>query len=125
MFTMKPLYNLKKLRELCDNDQELVEASIKFFYDETINNLSLMMSKLENREFEEIRVIAHKVKVNFVFLSCDVCVDLCKKIKNVPGNDEVEQLVNILRIEYFNVFEQLKSEFPHIINQQNVGEMLN
>lgn len=125
MFTMKPLYNLKKLRELCNNDQELIEASIKFFYDETINNLSLMMSKLENREFEEIRAIAHKVKVNFVFLSCDVCVDLCKKIRNAPDNDEVEQLVNILRIEYFNMFKQLKSEFPHIINQQNVGEMLN
>lgn len=125
MFAMKPLYNLKKLRELCDNDQELIEASIKFFYDETINNLSLMMSKLEDHEFEEVRVIAHKVKVNFVFLSCDVCVDLCKKIKNVATDDEVEQLVNILRIEYFNVFEQLKSEFAHIVNHQNVGEMLN
>jgi len=125
MFAMKPLYDLKKLRELCDNDQELIEASIKFFYDETINNLSLMMYKLENREFEEVRVIAHKVKVNFVFLSCDVCVDLCKKIKNVTTDDEVEQLVNILRIEYLNVFEQLKKEFSHIVNHQDVGEMLN
>lgn len=122
---MKTLYNLKKLRELCNNDQELVEASIKFFYDETVNNLSLMMSKLENQEFEEIRVIAHKVKVNFVFLSCDVCVDLCKKIKNVPTDDELEELVNTLRIEYLNVFEQLKNEFPHIVNHQKADEMLN
>lgn len=125
MFTMKPLYDLKKLRELCDNDQELIEASIKFFYDETINNLSLMMSKLEERDFEEIRVIAHKVKVNFVFLSCDVCVGLCKNIKNATSDDEVEELVNILRIEYLNVFEQLKKEFSHILNHQDVGEMLN
>ena len=117
----KPLYNLKKLRELCDNDEQLIEESIKFFYDETIFNLSLMLAKLEKHDYEEVRAIAHRVKVNFVFISCEVCVEICKKIKLTHDNVEIEELVYNLKREYFNVFQQLKKEFSQVVNYDDIS----
>jgi HPt (histidine-containing phosphotransfer) domain-containing protein len=118
---MKPLYDLKKLKELCNQDPELIEESIKFFYDETVYNLSLMIVKLEKHEFNDVRSIAHRMKVNFVFIGSGLCVDLCKKIKHQATNEEIEVLVTQLKSEYFKIYQQLKIQYFKILNYEDIS----
>ncbi len=118
---MKPLYNLKKLKELCSQDSDLIEESIKFFYDETIHSLSLMLTKLEKFEYNDVRNIAHRMKVNFIFIGSISCIDLCKRIKVNTSNDEIEELVKKLKFEYFKIYQQLKTEFPKVMIYDDIS----
>lgn len=118
---MSKIYDLRKLIELCNNDDELFEESIKFFYNETIYNLSQILIKVKNFEYADVKAIAHRMKVNFVIIGSNGCVELCKKIKNEENNDDIEPLVNKLNMEYFKIYQQLKIEFPEVLNYEDVG----
>ena len=103
-------YNLDKVKELADGDEDFVNSVIGVFVAETPDDVNNLRESIDSVNFEMIYQNAHKIKSNVAFFSMDLAKEIVLKIeaeakgsKNIESIKllfaELEDIINITIIE--------------------------
>ena len=103
-------YNLDKVKELAEGDEDFVQSVIGVFVEETPDDLNDLKEAVQNKIFDNIYQSAHKIKSNVALFSMDEAKDLILKIeaeakgeKNIDNIEhyfsQVEDIINMTIIE--------------------------
>lgn len=103
-------YNLDKVKELADGDEDFVKSVIAVFVEETPDDLNDLREAVGNKTFDKIYQCAHKIKSNVALFSMEEARSLILKIEAEAKGEkrieeiqqffsQVEDIVNITIIE--------------------------
>lgn len=103
-------YNLEKVNELADGDEDFIQSVIGVFVEETPDDLNDLKKAVDDKVFERIYQCAHKIKSNVALFSMEEARDLILKIEGEAKGEkdiskieqyytQVEDIINITIIE--------------------------
>ena len=81
------LYNLKKLNEISQGDNEFVRDMLATFVENVTNDVSLIQSLQITEDWTAIAETAHKLASNFAYLGANKLHDLAAEIEKNVIND--------------------------------------
>ena len=58
------IYNLDKINEMAEGDQDFINSVISVFLDEVPQDLEALETAIEKKDFPNIYQLAHKIKPN-------------------------------------------------------------
>lgn len=97
------LFNLGNIFEICNNDGTLISEILRLFVTDIPEDLTDMNNYLENKDYEGIRQVAHKLKQNiYTFKIISIANDI-QRLNNIKSfnlnHDEVTTSVkNVSKI---------------------------
>jgi len=65
------IYNLDKINEMAEGDQEFVQSVISVFLEEVPADLAALETELEAENYEQVYQLAHKIKPNVDLLGME------------------------------------------------------
>ncbi|WP_461533013.1 Hpt domain-containing protein [Sinomicrobium sp.] len=80
------MYNLEKLQELSEGDQEFINSIVTVFVDDTPADLADLKLAVASGDFEEIYRKAHKIKPNLDLLGMEEGIELILEIEKDAKN---------------------------------------
>lgn len=75
-------YNLSKVYELSDNDNEFALTIVSLFLDEVPFEVKSMKNGIEDKNYEQVYQVAHKIKPTLDLLCMYMAYDANQKIMN-------------------------------------------
>lgn len=111
---MSKLYNLEKVNELADGDQDFVKAIVGTFLEEIPADIDLMTKAVAQNNPKEAYQYAHKMKPSFMLFGIDV-VDKVKLLESWKEGeisiDEAKPAVAFVNEMAKLAIEQLQNDF--------------
>lgn len=111
------LYNLSNLKKMVDGDAEMVRKMVRMFLKNTPNSLVEMRTLYNNKEYEEVSRLAHKLKSSINLMGIGRLHDNIRKIETyaAKGDDpnnlaKLPDLMKELEQVFEQVFEQMHKE---------------
>lgn len=80
--------HLNSLREMFDNDEEIIREIIDTFYQTTEQNLILLKQSINNNAFSEAQAVCHKMLPMFLQIGQHEIADFLKKMDSLRGKPE-------------------------------------
>jgi len=109
------IYNLDKINELADGDDEFILSVVAVFLDEVPEDLALLETAINQKNYPSIYQLAHKIKPNVDLLGMEQTRAAALEIENLgkEGNKgaEIDQLFPILKKDIYQVISELKKDF--------------
>ena len=112
--TDERLYHFDYLNEISDNNTAFLIEMVNIFIAEAERVKDKMPTLLKEKNFNEIRAMAHKVKSNLSMLAIEEATNLAHNIENLENDDSetMETLVHAFLIQINLVLKQIrKAEF--------------
>ncbi|MDX1587186.1 MAG: Hpt domain-containing protein [Balneolaceae bacterium] len=94
--TDQQLVNLAYLEEISGGDEELIIEMIEMFLDIVPDTLSNMENLHEQKEWEDLRAQAHKLKPNMAYMGIDTGRELLQEIEKHAENGDSSEIDNKL-----------------------------
>ena len=107
---LEKTYGLGYMRELFDNDQELISESIHLFRKTVTEKIGAMGEALEKGYFDEVRDLAHFIKPSFQMIENEKSRKISDQICHAAEDHEIEALYRILREEFERILAVLKPQ---------------
>lgn len=104
-------YSLEYLEELGDGNRDIIIESLVIFKESVTLKLEEMQKKLELRDLEEVRKIAHNIKPSFAMLHNQKGRELCNTLMDSAKDLDMPKLVNELKLEFEMIQSQLAMDF--------------
>lgn len=109
------IYNLDKINEMADGDEEFVQSVISVFLEEVPNDLAALEKALEKENYEQVYQLAHKIKPNVDLLGMEQTRAAALEIetlgKNAANMAEIQKVFPILQKDIAQVVGELKKDF--------------
>jgi PAS domain S-box-containing protein len=113
-----PKINLTYLKEIAAGNDTFIIEMIELFLNKTPEALEEMNDCLEKKNWDELRMIAHRIKPSFAYIGMQQVQNALAKIELLSeehrDSDEVSHLVQEVEIVTKNIFEQLRNELIHL-----------
>lgn len=106
----KQLYNLQSLREIVDNDEEEVKEMVQMFLDLAPATHSEMKEAYEEKNFEELGKLAHKLKTSIRLMEI---AELEEEVLAVEKNSKENRNLN----ELGQLMDKINDVLPKAICQ--------
>ncbi len=124
--------HIKKISILCDHDQEFMKKTINKFLKNLAGDIDCMKQNLTQKDWEGIRVLAHKMKSSLELMGIKQIATDMKNIENISASKiNLEALPALIKtasekcdvaiLELINMNELLSKNLA----QNNTKEMLN
>ena len=107
-------YSLDYLKEISDNSTEFIEESLQLFSSSVAKEIGDLYLKIKNRNYEDIRKIAHKIKPSFAMLENHKGVEICDQITYKAKDGELKNIIDDLYGEFNKIQHALKTDYPNL-----------
>ena len=109
------IYNLDKINEMSEGDQDFVISVISVFLEEVPVDLEGLEKAIGERDYENVYKLAHKIKPNVDLLGMEQTRATALEIetlgKNTANMDEIEQKFPLLKKDVLQVVSELQKDF--------------
>lgn len=109
------IYNLDKLNEMADGDNDFINSVISVFLEEVPQDLEQLETALSQRNYENVYKLAHKIKPNVDLLGMEqtrqAAYDIETLGKSASGSSEIERIFPTLKKDIHQVISELKKDF--------------
>lgn len=109
------IYNLDKINEMADGDEDFINSVISVFLEEVPQDLEGLETALEQQNYEQVYQLAHKIKPNVDLLGMDQTRAVALQIetlgKNSANMNEIQEVFPILKKDIHQVVSELKKDF--------------
>ncbi len=109
------IYNLDKINEMAEGDQDFINSVIAVFLEEVPQDLQGLESALAKNDYETVYQLAHKIKPNVDLLGMEQTRAAALEIetlgKNAANMSEIEKVFPILKHDIDQVVSELKKDF--------------
>jgi len=109
------IYNLDKINEMAEGDEDFILSVISVFLEEVPEDLAALETALEQKNREQAYKLAHKIKPNVDLLGMDQTREAALEIETLgkKGGDlsEMERLFILLKKDINQVVGELKNDF--------------
>jgi HPt (histidine-containing phosphotransfer) domain-containing protein len=109
------IYNLDKINEMADGDEDFINSVILVFLEEVPLDLERLENALEQLNYEQVYQLAHKIKPNVDLLGMEQTRATALQIetlgKNAANMGEIKEIFPILKKDIQQVVSELKKDF--------------
>ncbi|MBU2998050.1 Hpt domain-containing protein [Cellulophaga baltica] len=109
------IYSLDKINELADGDEEFILSVVSVFLEEVPEDLSLLETAVDAKDFPSIYQLAHKIKPNVDLLGMEQTRANALAIENLGkegvNGAAVDEIFPILKKDIHQVIGELKNDF--------------
>ncbi|MCP4977729.1 MAG: Hpt domain-containing protein [Maribacter sp.] len=109
------IYNLDKINEMADGDEEFINSVISVFLEEVPQDLEGLENALEQQNHEQVYQLAHKIKPNVDLLGMEqtraTALQLETLGKKEANMNEIRDLFPVLKKDIHQVVSELKKDF--------------
>ncbi len=109
------IYNLDKINEMAEGDEDFILSVISVFLEEVPEDLAALETALDQKDREQAYQLAHKIKPNVDLLGMDQTREAALEIETLgkQGADisEMEKLFPMLKKDIQQVVGELKNDF--------------
>lgn len=100
------------------DDPEFIESIVSMFVASTPSSISQMKEAFEKRDWENLRMLAHKLKPHLNYFMISDGAQCLKEIeefaRSASGEDKIPDLMLFVEQKCNLVFSQMKEDFPSI-----------
>lgn len=109
------IYNLDKINEMADGDEDFVNSVISVFLEEVPQDLFALEAAISEGDYENVYKLAHKIKPNVDLLGMEQTRATALEIetlgKNADNSTEIEKRFPVLKKDIHQVISELKKDF--------------
>lgn len=109
------IYNLDKLNEMADGDEDFINSVISVFLEEVPQDLQGLETALEEQDHQQVYQLAHKIKPNVDLLGMEQTRAIALQIetlgKNAANIIEIREVFPLLKKDIHQVVSELKNDF--------------
>ncbi len=109
------IYNLDKINELADGDDEFILSVVSVFLEEVPEDLLLLETAVNTKDFPSIYQLAHKIKPNVDLLGMEQTRASALAIENLGKEGvngvAIDEIFPILKKDIHQVIGELKNDF--------------
>ncbi|WP_222983647.1 Hpt domain-containing protein [Flagellimonas meishanensis] len=109
------IYNLDKINEMAEGDQDFVISVISVFLDEVPADLASLENAIEAEDYENIYKMAHKIKPNVDLLGMEqtraTALEIETMGKTEASMDEIKGHFPLLKTDVHQVISELRKDF--------------
>lgn len=109
------IYSLDKINEMAEGDQDFVLSVISVFLDEVPEDLEGLEKAINNRDYENVYKLAHKIKPNVDLLGMEQTRVIALEIETMGKKDasihDIEEKFPLLKKDVLQVMGELKKDF--------------
>ncbi|WP_437399650.1 Hpt domain-containing protein [Flagellimonas lutimaris] len=109
------IYNLDKINEMAEGDEDFIVSVISVFLEEVPEDLESLEKAICSKDYENIYKLAHKIKPNVDILGMEHTRAKALEIetlgKTTGSMEEIEEKFPILKKDVLQVVTELKNDF--------------
>jgi len=109
------IYNLDKINEMADGDEDFINSVISVFLEEVPQDLEGLENALEQQNYEQVYQLAHKIKPNVDLLGMEQTRAIALQIETLGKNEanmsEIRDIFPTLKKDVHQVISELKKDF--------------
>ncbi|PIF00490.1 MAG: histidine phosphotransferase [Maribacter sp.] len=109
------IYNLDKLNEMADGEEEFINSVISVFLEEVPQDLKALETALDREDHEQVYKLAHKIKPNVDLLGMEQTRAIALEIETLGKKKEniieVREVFPLLKKDVQQVIAELKNDF--------------
>ncbi len=109
------IYNLDKIKEMAEGDEDFVISVISVFLDEVPEDLESLETAVAAEDYENIYKLAHKIKPNVDLLGMEqtraCALDIETMGKTQASMDDIRAKFPVLKTDVHQVISELKKDF--------------
>ncbi|MGB5434359.1 MAG: Hpt domain-containing protein [Maribacter sp.] len=109
------IYNLDKLNEMADGDEDFINSVISVFLEEVPQDLDGLEKALDQQDYQQVYQLAHKIKPNVDLLGMEQTRAVALQIetlgKNAANMREIHEVFPLLKKDIHQVVGELKKDF--------------
>lgn len=109
------IYNLEKINEMAEGDQDFVLSVISVFLDEVPQDLEELEKAIAQQHFDDVYKLAHKIKPNVDLLGMEQTRATALEIetlgKNPANRQQIEEKFPLLKKDVLQVISELRKDF--------------
>ncbi|WP_424989380.1 Hpt domain-containing protein [Flagellimonas sp.] len=109
------IYNLDKINEMAEGDEDFIVSVVSVFLEEVPEDLKGLEKAINNKDYENIYKLAHKIKPNVDILGMEQTRAKALEIetlgKTAGSMSEIEEKFPILKRDVLQVVAELKNDF--------------
>ncbi len=109
------IYNLDKINEMAEGDEDFITSVISVFLEEVPEDLESLEKAISRKDYENIYKLAHKIKPNVDILGMEQTRAKALEIetlgKTIGSMEEIEEKFPILKKDVLQVVTELKNDF--------------
>ena len=109
------IYNLDKIKEMAEGDEDFILSVISVFLEEVPIDLEGLEKAIQEKNYEQIYKLAHKIKPNVDLLGMEQTRATALEIemlgKNVANMDQIETKFPQLKKDIEQVISELQNDF--------------
>jgi HPt (histidine-containing phosphotransfer) domain-containing protein len=109
------IYNLDKINEMADGDQDFINSVISVFLEEVPQDLEDLETAISRKDYDNVYKLAHKIKPNVDLLGMEQTRATALEIetlgKSAENSAEIEKKFPTLKKDIHQVMSELKKDF--------------
>lgn len=109
------IYNLDKLKEMAEGDEDFINSVVSVFLEEIPLDLKELEEALNERNYEQVYKLAHKIKPNVDLLGMEQTRAAALEIETLGKNQnnaaEIARIFPLLKKDIHQVISELKKDF--------------
>ncbi|MDX1334105.1 MAG: Hpt domain-containing protein [Robiginitalea sp.] len=109
------IYNLDKIREMAEGDEEFIQSVISVFLEEVPEDLWGLETAVGSGDYEQIYKLSHKIKPNVDLLGMETTRVLALEMETMGKNQEnlegIRERFPRLKKEVEQVISELRNDF--------------
>ena len=109
------IYNLDKIREMAEGDEEFIQSVISVFLEEVPEDLGWLETAVGSGNYEQIYQLSHKIKPNVDLLGMEPTRALALEMETMGKNQEnlegIRERFPRLKKDVEQVISELKNDF--------------
>ncbi|MGC1515459.1 MAG: Hpt domain-containing protein [Maribacter sp.] len=109
------IYNLDKINEMAEGDQDFIHSVIAVFLEEVPEDLEALEKALAAQDYEQVYQLAHKIKPNVDLLGMDQTRAIALEIETLGKQEgnmaEIQKRFPMLKTDINQVVSELKKDF--------------
>lgn len=110
------IYNLDKINEMADGDEDFINSVISVFLEEVPQDLEELETALRQHNHDQVYKLAHKIKPNVDLLGMEQTRAAALEIETLGKNEanmsEIQKVFPTLKKDIEQVVSELKKDFP-------------
>ena len=109
------IYNLDKIEEMADGDEDFILSVISVFLDEVPQDLADLEKAIDQKDYKNVYQLAHKIKPNVDLLGMEQTRANALEIETLGRNEsnsrQIEERFPMLKKDVLQVIAELKKDF--------------
>lgn len=113
---LEPILNLDYLYSITEGNEEFIEDILGTFLSKASTEINDLVAHCKNRNFDDLKFVAHKLKSSFNIIQFDKIVELLNEIDNTEKSEiswsRFDKIISFIQSIFEKGLEELKNHYP-------------